>query len=329
MPDARALRRRAAIEAIEQVRQVGRRDARPVIANRDRQPVVRRPARRRRSASPPASTARRSRAGAPARPRSAADRAAPARPARCARRPGAAAARARPGRAPRRRSPTDASTATSVATAPASMRAISRMFWNSRVRRSTSARIRSLCSDAARPASATAPGGCSRRRGSPSAACAGRGRATPAAPSSAPRSAASSSPALRSSRNCARSIAIATTPAERVERAGFDRTPGRRQQPDRLGADAQRHQSNAAAVDRRSCDGRRRCARRRRTRATVCADGERRATARRVSRAQSSTRRLRRRPSRRPRGSAIGHELEVEPARDRPRQHRDAPRGCR
>ena len=37
----------------------------------------------------------------------------------------------------------------SVATAPASMRAISRMFWNSRVSRSTSVRMRSLCS--ARP----------------------------------------------------------------------------------------------------------------------------------------------------------------------------------
>ena len=60
-----------------------------------------------------------------------------------------------------------------------------------------------------------------------------------------------SSPALRSSRNCARSIAIATTPAERVERAGLDRPAGGGEQADRLGADAQRHQPDRAAVDRR------------------------------------------------------------------------------
>ena len=69
----------------------------------------------------------------------------------------ATAACARPDRARPRRSPTDASSAASVAIAPASMRAMSRMFWNSRVRRSTSDRIRSLCSSRSSAASATTP----------------------------------------------------------------------------------------------------------------------------------------------------------------------------
>ena len=89
---------------------------------------------------------RRSPADARARSRSAAGRAAPARPDRRARRADArcsvcstwsrAAATISEGCAQRG----------SAAIAPASMRAISRMFWKSRVRRSTSARIRSLCS---------------------------------------------------------------------------------------------------------------------------------------------------------------------------------------
>ena len=54
---------------------------------------------------------------------------------------------------------------------------------------------------------------CSRQRGSRSAACADRGPATRAALSSAARSDASARAAFRSSRRCARSIAIATTPA--------------------------------------------------------------------------------------------------------------------
>ena len=150
------LRRVAAVEPLEQVGQVGRRDAGAVVADGDRQAVAASATRGRRSSSPPACTARRSRAGAPARPRSAADRAAPARPDRpstsslCRRSVcstwSRAAATISDGCAQR----------DSVAIAPASMRAISRMFWNSRVRRSTSARISSLCSSRRRP-SATAP----------------------------------------------------------------------------------------------------------------------------------------------------------------------------
>ena len=106
----------------------------PVIAHADRQAVVGDARARRRSPIRRARTARRSRARAPAPWRSAADRA----------RTGVSgststsqrrdrAARARPARAPRRRSRVGCAQRRSVATAPASMRAISRMFSNRRL----------------------------------------------------------------------------------------------------------------------------------------------------------------------------------------------------
>ena len=134
----------AAIEALEQVRQIGRRQC----PGRDRAPQIVSPSsvdarRARRSASPAgeycaafssrcASAAAVSR-GSRRTSRPASDRApSTSRPRSAC----STCARARP-----RRSPTDATQRGSVATAPASMRAISRMFWNSRVRRSTSVRI--------------------------------------------------------------------------------------------------------------------------------------------------------------------------------------------
>ena len=148
VPDARALGRRPAVEPLEQVRQVLGAECR----GRDRAP--RGSARRRRCAA-------RTSMAEPAGVYCAAFSsrcASAAAVRRGSSRTGSSGSRltttdvrlqrcARPGRAPPRRSPTDAPSAGSVSTAPASMRAISRMFWNSRVSRSTSARMTSRCSD--------------------------------------------------------------------------------------------------------------------------------------------------------------------------------------
>ena len=95
---------------------------------------------------------------------------------------------------------------------------------------------------------ATTPAGCRRRRESPSAAFADRGRATPAAPTSAPRSGA------RDPRPCARrGIARArwrSRPAPASASSVRDRRPaGRcRQQADRPRAEPQRHQAHLPAA---------------------------------------------------------------------------------
>ena len=154
----------------------------------------------------------------------------------------------------------------SVATAPASMRAISRMFWNSRVRRSTSARIRSLCSSRSSAVSAgvldvgrrDANGG-ERRPQIVAQRRQQRRLQLLALPGQLPRLAL-----LEELRALDRDRDHA---AERVERAGLDRPPGRGEQADGLGA--RRAGARAESSGRRSpsFDDRRRSARRRRIRA--------------------------------------------------------------
>ncbi len=205
-------RRVAAIEPLEQARQVGGRDARPVVAHRHRQPGGRR---RRRDLD--RRTWRRvlrrvlehvrERRGGEAGVEPHRDVGLGGRPRRRA-----AARRAPPGRGRRRRSRTGGRSAPR---------------WPRRRRRAVPSRG---CSGTAAAAARLRPGsvrsapagpartvrrlaGWRRRRGWRSAASAGRVRATPAAPSSAARSGGSGPAALRSSRNCARSIPMATTPA--------------------------------------------------------------------------------------------------------------------
>ena len=122
------------------------------------------------------------------------------------------------------------------------------MFWNSRVRRSTSARIRSLCS---RPSSAVSHDALMLLAAT-RMAVSGVRRSCPSDASSAVFNSSLwrvSSAALRSSRNCARSMAIATTPPSVSSVPGLDGPAGRRQQADRLGADPQRHEPDRVAVD--------------------------------------------------------------------------------
>ena len=137
--------------------------------------------------------------------------------------------------------------------APASMRAISRMFWNRRVRRSTSVSDQRRSARAAPRRSATTPGDCV---AATRMAVSGVRRSWPSDASSADFSSSlcrASSAALRSSRNCAALDRNRGDAAERVERPGFDGRPATAEQADRLRAEAQRHQLGppcAAGVDR-------------------------------------------------------------------------------
>ena len=108
---------------------------------------------------------------------------------------------------------------------------------------------------------------------------------------------------------------------ERVERAGLDGPARGGEQADGLGADPQRHEPNRAAVDRPSSGGRRRCGRRRRTRAW---SGPRRRPwrAARLSRAIVAAPGFEHVPVARAR-QRNRDELQVEPPGDRARQHRD------
>ena len=143
------------------------------------------------------------------------------------------AATAPRGCAPPRRSPTAPPSACPAVIAPASMRAISRMFWNRRVSRSTSVRIRSLCS---RRSCSSGHDAC-RLLAATRIAVSGVRRSWPSEASSADFSSSlwrARSAALRSSRNCARSIAIAARPATASSvRASIGR-PAAAEQADRL-----------------------------------------------------------------------------------------------
>ena len=166
---------------------------------------------------------------------------------------------------------TDAPSAARSATAPASMRAISRMFSNRRPSRSASLEdqvaLLAQLSGVERRRLQVAGGDADRRERRPQVVR----RATPAAPSSVPRRAA------RVRRPCARRAAPRARwrspppPASASSVPGSTGAAGRGQQADRLGADAQRHQAHRRARRPSSCDARSRCARGRRTRGRSCA----------------------------------------------------------
>ena len=147
-----------------------------------------------------------------------------------------------------RRFPTDGSGAAALATPPASIRAISRMFSNSRSRRSTSTWMTSVCS--------------ARSPGDSAAAQVGSGDANRG----------ERRPQVVAERRQQRRLQLLALPGElgglallekarpldangddagqRVEGAGLHRPPGGGEQADWPGADAQRHQAYGAAVAR-------------------------------------------------------------------------------
>ena len=321
------LRRVAAVEPLEEVRQVGRRDAGTVIAHLDHQPFVGHSRAARRSSSPAGAVlggvlqqVRQRRGGQ--------TRIEPHRHIRVdvhvQRVP--LQRRARPGRAPRRRSPTDASSAIRRRSPPASMRAISRMFWNSRVRRSTSARIRSLCSSRSSAVSA-------RRLDVARRDTNGRERRAQIV---SQRREQRRLQLLALARQLGRLALFEKLraldgdrhdAAERVERAR-PRSAGRRRRAGRW-VWCRPAAARAGSCDRRppSSGGRRRSGRRRRTRARS-APSQRPWRAARVSSAIVTAPASKTSQSL-ARGSAMRDELQVEPAGDRSRQRRRSPRGCR
>ena len=129
------------------------------------------------------------------------------------------------------------------------MRAISRRFWNSRVRRSTSDRIRSLCSSRS---SRVSSGRLDIARGD-----ADRGQRRPQVV--AERRQQRGLQLLALPRQLAGLALLEKLRAfdgdrddagQRIERAGLDRTAGRGEQADRLRADSQRHEPDGLAVHR-------------------------------------------------------------------------------